>query len=472
MVHKSKLKLALAAEKGLDYRKIKEKRKLKANLKEKEKKKAEKAKRERGDDAESDEDDEGWQDEDESDKDEVENGLFDMEAEESDDDDGDDDDKEVRFRPGRFAKPYQQTRRTNTSSLPQINLGNLEDSETDSESEVEMEAKIIRPKKSKDKKETKDRTPKKAKPAAAANEDDGDDGEEDDEDEDIPMSDLEDLPEDDKSDLVPHQRLTINNTTALLAALKRIALPTDGTVPFATHMCVTPAPGTAPTEASIPDVSDDLARELALYKQSLDAAKRARQLLRAEGVPFTRPGDYFAEMVKPDEHMEKVKAKLVEDATAKKAAAEARKLRDLKKFGKQVQVAKLQERAKAKKDTLEKIKDLKRKRQEGGSSALGEREADIFDVAVENELKKPSGGKRNSAFGDRNRDEPNRKRQKKNDKYGFGGKKKYSKSGDAMSSGDLGGFSVSRMKGKGGKGAKSAPRPGKSKRVAMASKRR
>ncbi|EHA56630.1 rRNA processing protein Ebp2 [Pyricularia oryzae 70-15] len=446
MVHKSKLKLALAAEKGLDYRKIKEKRKVKANLKEKEKKKAEKAKRYRGDDSELQEDDEEWQDDEGSDEDEVENALFDMEAEESDDDEGDDD--------------------------KEINLGNLEDSETDSESEVEMEAKIIRPKKSKDKKETKDRTSKKAKPAAAANDDDEEDEEEDEDDEDIPMSDLEDLPEDDKSDLVPHQRLTINNTTALLAALKRIALPTDGTVPFATHMCVTPAPGTAPTEASIPDVSDDLARELALYKQSLDAAKRARQLLRAEGVPFTRPGDYFAEMVKPDEHMEKVKAKLVEDATAKKAAAEARKLRDLKKFGKQVQVAKLQERAKAKKDTLEKIKDLKRKRQEGGSSALGEREADIFDVGVENELKKPSGGKRNSAFGDRNRDEPNRKRQKKNDKYGFGGKKKYSKSGDAMSSGDLSGFSVGRMKGKGGKGPRSAPRPGKSKRVAMASKRR
>lgn len=58
--------------------------------------------------------------------------------------------------------------------------------------------------------------------------------------------------------------------------------------------------------------------------------------------------------------MEKVKEKLVEDATAKKASAEARKLRDLKKFGKQVQVAKLQERQKAKKDTLEKIKALKR----------------------------------------------------------------------------------------------------------------
>lgn len=69
---------------------------------------------------------------------------------------------------------------------------------------------------------------------------------------------------------------------------------------------------------------------------------------------------YFAEMVKSDEHVEKIRAKLVEEATNKKAAAEARKLRDLKKFGKQVQIAKLQERQKAKKDSLEKIKALKR----------------------------------------------------------------------------------------------------------------
>jgi rRNA-processing protein EBP2 len=114
------------------------------------------------------------------------------------------------------------------------------------------------------------------------------------------------------------------------------------------------------TAESIPDISDDLQRETALLGQSLGAARRGRALLKTEGVPFSRPNDYFAEMVKPDAHMEKVKAKMVEEASARKASAEARKLRELKKFGKQVQVAKLQERAKAKKETLEKIKTLKR----------------------------------------------------------------------------------------------------------------
>lgn len=168
------------------------------------------------------------------------------------------------------------------------------------------------------------------------------------------MSDLEDLEDDEKEDLIPHQRLTINNTVALTAALKRIALPTSK-MTFSEHQSVT-----TPAPVQIADVSDDLNRELAFYAQSLSAVQEARKQLKAEGVPFTRPTDYFAEMVKADEHMAKIKAKLIDEAASKKASAEARKQRDLKKFGKQVQVAKLQERDKERKQTLDKIKDLKR----------------------------------------------------------------------------------------------------------------
>lgn len=308
------------------------------------------------------------------------------------------------------------------------------------------------------------------KQAAPVPEDDEDDDEEEDE-EDIPISDLEDLDDEDREDLIPHTRLTINNTNALLAALERIALPTDKKTPFSTHQSIISA---AETAESIPDVSDDLARELAFYSQCLDAAQQGRAKLLAEGVPFSRPKDYFAEMVKEDAHMEKIKAKLVEEASSKKAAAEARKLRDLKKFGKQVQVAKLQERQKAKRETLEKIKTLKRskhtlpnptphlqtdtnphssERQEGGGGQ-STNEGDIFDVAVDNEIK---SNQRSSSSG------INHKRTKKNEKYGFGGKKRLAKSGDAMSSGDLSGFNAKKMKAK-------SHRPGKGKRKAMASR--
>lgn len=154
--------------------------------------------------------------------------------------------------------------------------------------------------------------------------------------------------------MIPHQRLTINNTVALTAALKRISLPI-AKLPFSEHQSITTS-----LPVKIEDVSDDLNRELAFYAQSLSAVQEARKKLKEEGVPFTRPTDYFAEMVKADEHMAKIKAKLIDQAASKKASAEARKQRDLKKFGKQVQVAKIQERDKERKQTMEKIKTLKR----------------------------------------------------------------------------------------------------------------
>lgn len=229
-----------------------------------------------------------------------------------------------------------------------MNLGAVDETDT-SDSEIEMEEKFSR--------HASTQKLKRNSRGNDNNDDNDDNEEEDEEEEDIPVSDLDDLEDEDKEDLIPHTRLTINNTSALQAALDRISIPTDTSATFASHQLVVASANTAD---SIPDVSDDLQRELAFYSQSLDAAKEGRTKLLAEGVPFSRPKDYFAEMVKEDAHMEKVKAKLIEEASAKKAAAEARKLRDLKKFGKQVQVAKLQERQKAKRETLEKIKTLKR----------------------------------------------------------------------------------------------------------------
>lgn len=183
----------------------------------------------------------------------------------------------------------------------------------------------------------------------------GDDDDEEEEDEDdIALSDIESLADEDKADIIPHQRLTINNTAALTAALNRIKLPYSK-LAFSEYMSLT-----TDEDVEIEDADDDLNRELAFYKQCLSAVKDARSLLKKEGAPFSRPADYFAEMVKSDEHMGKIKQKLIDEAAGKKAAAEARKQRDLKKFGKQVQVAKLQERAKEKRDTMDKINQLKR----------------------------------------------------------------------------------------------------------------
>lgn len=265
--------------------------------------------------------------------------------------------------------------------------------------------------------------------------------EEEEEEEDIPLSDAE---FDDDDDVIPHQKLTVNNTKALLQALQSIQIPRKG-LKFQELLSVNSS-----EPFTVRDVFDDLERELAFYKQGLEAAELARQQLKEEGLPFSRPTDYFAEMVKSDEHMEKLKQKLIAEETAKRAAQDARRQRELKKFGKKVQTAKLLERQKDKRETLEKIKSLKKRR------AGNEMTSEDFDIAVE------EATAANSEYNDSKNRKPNAKRQAKNDRYGFGGKKRFSKSNDATSSADVSDFNK-RMKAK-TKGSKVTKRPGKSKR--------
>ncbi|KAG9762598.1 Ebp2-domain-containing protein, partial [Aureobasidium melanogenum] len=283
--------------------------------------------------------------------------------------------------------------------------------------------------------------------------DEDEEEDDDEEDDDIALSDLESVASEDKGDIIPHQRLTINNTAALLRAVKSFALSSK--LPFSENQTIV---SDAPTE--ITDIDDDLNRELAFYKQSLDAVTKARALLKKEGVPFSRPADYFAEMVKSDEHMGKIKSKLIDEAASKKASAEARRQRDLKKFGKQVQVAKLQERSREKKDTLDKIQLLKRKRK--GEDIGNANEDDMFDVALEDaaETEKKDKAARKAGGADSRGGKNNFKRVKRDEKYGFGGKKRFSKSNDAKSSSDMSGYSSKKMK-----GGKKAQRPGKSRRA-------
>lgn len=84
----------------------------------------------------------------------------------------------------------------------------------------------------------------------------------------------------------------------------------------------------------------------------------------------------------------------------------------------------------------------------------------MFDIDVDSAPNKSRTGRERGGAADA----PNAKRQKKDSKFGYGGKKRFSKSGDAESSADMRGFSSSRMKGKGRGGGKQ--RPGKSRRAA------
>lgn len=85
---------------------------------------------------------------------------------------------------------------------------------------------------------------------------------------------------------------------------------------------------------------------------------------------------------------------------------------------------------------------------------------DLFDVALDDAAKEERPGRPARVGGRDGGDRRSHKRQK-DEKFGFGGKKRFSKSGDAASTADLRGFSAKKMKGKG------TPRLGKSRRAKM-----
>ena len=90
-----------------------------------------------------------------------------------------------------------------------------------------------------------------------------------------------------------------------------------------------------------------------------------------------------------------------------------------------------------------------------GADIGNTKEEDLFDVALDNEATSTDRRRSDGKPG------PN-KRAKKDQKFGFGGKKRHAKSNDAQSTSDGRSFSVKKMKGKTGGGAK---RPGKSVRM-------
>jgi rRNA-processing protein EBP2 len=92
----------------------------------------------------------------------------------------------------------------------------------------------------------------------------------------------------------------------------------------------------------------------------LHSANEARALAAKFQFPFTRPDDYFAEMIKSDAHMERIRQRLLDESASIKKSEIKRKEREGKKFGKQVQLEKLKELEKLKKDMEDGLKSLKR----------------------------------------------------------------------------------------------------------------
>ncbi|XP_004512466.1 probable rRNA-processing protein EBP2 homolog [Cicer arietinum] len=196
------------------------------------------------------------------------------------------------------------------------------------------------------------------------------------------------------------------------------------------------------------DVNDDLTRELSFYTQALEGTRQAFEKLQSMGLPFLRPADYYAEMVKADSHMEKVKGRLLAEKQKMEEAEERRKAREAKRLSKEVQAQKMKERAKQKKDDIESVKKWRKQRQQSGfadgpndaDKVLGFEDGKVFERSKK---KRPgvspgdrSGGKAKQAIG---KGKTQKKRDGKNSKFGFGGRKGSKKQNTADTTNDFGG---------------------------------
>ncbi|XP_027693713.1 probable rRNA-processing protein EBP2 [Vombatus ursinus] len=217
-----------------------------------------------------------------------------------------------------------------------------------------------------------------------------------------------------------------------------------------------------PVEPGAVDPEDDFRREMTFYRQAQAAVLAVLPRLHQHQIPTKRPQDYFAEMAKSDQQMQKIRQKLQTKQAAMEKSEKAKQLRALRKYGKKVQTEVLQKRQREKSQMMTAIK----KYQKGFSDKLDFLEGDGRSL---------SRGEKEGAKAQQMKKGPSAKRRYKNQKFGFGGRKKGSKQNTRESYDDVSGFRARTAHGKGphkmGKKL-SNKRPGKRAREKMKNRAR
>lgn len=206
-------------------------------------------------------------------------------------------------------------------------------------------------------------------------------------------------------------------------------------------------------------VLNDFKREMLFHRQAQTAVVEGISRLHELGIKTKRPDDYFAEMAKSDEHMQKVRSNLMAKQEGQAKSERIKQIREQRKMGKLVQRQARVQRDTEKREMLDKLKKFRKGKLQN------------LDFLDDNK----SGGQSKRDGKKATRD----KRNARDSRFGFGGKKRGMKRNTKQSSME-GGENKSKFKnskngpkgaGRGGKKG-SAPRAGKSKRVKSKSRGR
>merc|ERR1719215_1267276 len=90
---------------------------------------------------------------------------------------------------------------------------------------------------------------------------------------------------------------------------------------------------------------------------ALESVHKARKECNKAKIPFSRPEDFFAEMVKTDDHMAKVKDRLIFENKKMEAVAQRKNNREQKLRAKESQANKLAEKSRRKKEHFQQVEE-------------------------------------------------------------------------------------------------------------------
>jgi rRNA-processing protein EBP2 len=159
------------------------------------------------------------------------------------------------------------------------------------------------------------------------------------------------------------------------------------------------------------------------YNLTRENVKRGMEILIQAKIPISRPDDFFAEMLKTDSHMAKVKSRLLQQTQKIQTFEERQQRLENKKFHKAIKAYKQTEKHNEKKANFEKISQFKKQVREKGNDGE-ERDFDKFFNSGEGETKKGGHKKMIDKVKDsmKKRSKTIRKGGAKNGKGGKGGK--------------------------------------------------
>lgn len=194
-------------------------------------------------------------------------------------------------------------------------------------------------------------------------------------------------------------------------------------------------------------VLNDFKREMSFHRQAQAAILDAIPNLKKLGWRTKRPEDYFAEMAKTDDHMQKIREHLMQKQQQQQSSERVKQLRQQRKEGKMLQIQTKLQRQQEKKEMLDQVKKYRK----GVSKDL-----DFLDSKKSKAISRKALEKRK--FRDK--------------KFGFGGKKKGSKLNTKDSAADISEYKRPKpQKNQNKGGRKQKNRPGKNRRIKAKSKK-